>query len=149
MAKKVEVETVDLSLFQAVMSFVVKDSSGSYRIALKDLCKLLSIEVKAVNDMLNLSYAGMRRYEIPHLELSVMDRANEGYYILSGGQYEYSEDDVFCVTAESVYALPYALLDLIRDQNTPTSFNERFACILGMTVEDCLKYAPECENSEE
>lgn len=147
--KEVVVETVDLSLFKAVMSFVVKDSGGNYLISLKDLCKLLSIDVKAVNDMLNLSYAGMWRYEIPHLELAVIDRSNESYYISSGGKYDYSEDDVFCVTAESVYALPYALLDFIRNRNTPTSFNEKFACILSLTVGDCFKYAPEFENSEQ
>ena len=115
----------------------------NYFISLKDICRSLSLDVRTVNEFVSLSYEGLRRYAIPHLELSIMDRNKEGRYITNGVRYECSNEDVFCVSPLSVAALPYALLDLMRDPNIDTKYNERFACIFSITVADCFAYAPQ------
>ena len=141
MAKKeVEVETVDPELFQAIMSLVVKDADGNYLISLKDICRCLNLNVSAVNEFVTHSYEGLRRYGIPHLELSLMDKNMVAHYITSGERYELSEYDVFCVTPFSMAALPYVLLDLIKYQNIETKYDVRFACVFSLTVTDCFEY---------
>lgn len=37
-------------------------------------------------------------------------------------------------------ALPYALLDIMRNKGINTSYDERFAVVLSMTLNDCLDY---------
>lgn len=48
--KTVSVETYDSRIFQAVMTIVVKNEDDSTLCSLKDLCEMIQVDVKSVND---------------------------------------------------------------------------------------------------
>lgn len=145
MKKEVLVETVDSRMFQAVMTIVVKNKSGEYGIFLKDLCKILSLNINSVNKYLTDMYSYNKSQQIPHLEFAAVNINDEYYYVQGGEKYELSDTDVFYIANNDMGALPYALLDIISEPSINTNFEEKFAVVLNMTVNDCFKYASKFE----
>lgn len=143
--KTVDVLTYDSKIFQAVMTIVVKNQDGNYAVLLKDLCNMIQLDVKSVNEFMTINYTGLQADSIPHLELSKVVDSDEWYYIQGGKKREITAEDVYVVSKERSAALPYALLDLLRAQTIATNYDEKFAVILSMTLSDCLEYAPEFE----
>ena len=149
MKKEVFVETVDKELFQVLMSYVVKNDNGEYKIFLKDLCAALSLNINAVNDFLKSEYSTLRDQNIFHYELPRVSQPEACKYIESGKEYEFSDQDVFYISSSGgIKALPFLLLNLMRNPAFRVKYNEVFAVVVGMTVEDCFTYAPNFECDE-
>ena len=51
------------------------------------------------------------------------------------------EEDKYIMPKGNADALPYLMLDIMRDQSIKTSYEEKFAVVLSMTLKDCLEYA--------
>lgn len=146
MKKEVLVETVDKELFQVLMSYVVKNDNGEYKIFLKDLCTALSLNINDVNKFLKLDYSTLRGQNIFHYELPMVSQPEACKYIESGKEYEYSDQDIFYISSRGgVKALPFLLLNLKRNPAFNVKYNEVFAVVVSMTVEDCFIYAPNFE----
>lgn len=143
--KTVCVETYDSSIFQAVMTIVVKNDNDLYAVFFKDLCDMIQVDIKTVNDFLKFNYAAMRAENVPHLELPEADSKEEWHYIQGGKKRDFADEDVFFMPKNMTAALPYALLDIMRNKGIKTSYDERFAVVLSMTLNDCLDYAPKFE----
>ena len=139
--KTVDVETYDSKIFQALMTIVVKNQNDLYAITLKDLCEILQVDINAVNRFLELNYSALRADNLPHLELPIFNSEDTWHYIQSGGEYNVSEDDKYIMPKGNADALPYLMLDIMRDQSIKTSYEEKFAVVLSMTLKDCLEYA--------
>ena len=139
--KTVDVETYDSTIFQALMTIVVKNQNDLYAITLKDLCKKLQVDINAVNRFLELKYSALRADDLPHLELPIFNSEDTWHYIQGGGEYNVSEEDKYIMHKGNADALSYLLLDIMRDQSIETSYKEKFAVILSMTLKDCLEYA--------
>lgn len=146
MKKEVLVETVDKEFFQVLMSYVVKNDNGEYKIFLKDLCAALSLNINAVNDFLKSDYSALRNQNIFHYELPMVSKPEACKYIESGKEYKYTDQDIFYISScEGVKALPFLFLNLIRNTAFNVKYNATFAVVIGMTVEDCFTYAPTFE----
>lgn len=143
--KTVSVETYDSSIFQAVMTIVVKNDNNLYAVFLKDLCEKIQVDIKHVNDFLKYNYAAMKADNVPHLELPVPDKKEEWHYIQGGKKRDFADEDVFFIPQNMTAALPYALLDIMRTNGINTAYDERFAVVLSMALNDCLEYAPKFE----
>lgn len=143
--KTVNVETYDSGIFQAVMTIVVKNEDGEYAVLLKDLCEMISLDVKAVNAFLQANYVLLNKDCVPHLELSEVNSNMKWTYTQGGKTREISDEDIYMATVFTSAALPYALLDILRYPGIETKFEEKFAVILSSTVDDCLNYAPKFE----
>lgn len=143
--KTINVETYDSRIFQAVMSIVVKDSNYGYAVLFKDLCEMINIDVKSVNSFLITNYSYYNTQNIPHLELPTLNKVSEWHYIQGGAKRPITNDDMFFVPKDRTAALPYALLDILRDKTIKTPYEEKFAVIFSMTLVDCLQYAPQFE----
>ena len=139
--KTVDVETYDSTIFQALMTIVVKNQNDLYAITLKDLCGILQVDINAVNRFLELNYSALRADNLPHLELPIFNSEETWHYIQGGGEYNVSEEDKYIMPKGNVDALPYLMLDIMRDQSIKTSYEEKFAVILSKTLMDCLEYA--------
>ena len=139
--KTVDVETYDSTIFQAVMTIVVKNQNDLYAITLKDLCEILQVDINAVNRFLELNYSALRADNLPHLELPIFNSEDTWHYIQGGGEYNVSEEDKYIMPKGNVDALPYLMLDIMRNQSIKTSYEEKFAVILSKTLMDCLEYA--------
>ena len=139
--KTVDVETYDSTIFQALMTIVVKNQNDLYAITLKDLCEILQVDINAVNRFLELNYSALRADNLPHLELPIFNSEDTWHYIQGGGEYNVSEEDKYIMHKGNADALSYLLLDIMRDQSIETSYKEKFAVILSMTLKDCLEYA--------
>lgn len=139
--KTVDVETYDSRIFQVLMTIVVKNQNDLYAITLKDLCKKLQVDINAVNRFLELKYSALRADDLPHLELPIFNSEDTWHYIQGGGEYNVSEEDKYIMHKGNADALSYLLLDIMRDQSIETSYKEKFAVILSMTLKDCLEYA--------
>ena len=138
--KTVDVETYDSTIFQALMTIVVKNQNDLYAITLKDLCEILQVDINAVNRFLELNYSALRADNLPHLELPIFNSEDTWHYIQGGGEYNVSEEDKYIMPKGDVDALPYLMLDIMRDQSIKTSYEEKFAVVLSMTLKDCLEY---------
>ena len=139
--KTVDVETYDSKIFQALMTIVVKNQNDLYAITLKDLCEILQVDINAVNRFLELNYSALRADNLPHLELPIFNSEDTWHYIQGGGEYNVSEEDKYIMPKGNVDALPYLMLDIMRNQSIKTSYEEKFAVILSKTLMDCLEYA--------
>lgn len=139
--KTVDVETYDSTVFQALMTIVVKNQNDLYAITLKDLCEILQVDINAVNRFLELNYSALRADNLPHLELPIFNSEDTWHYIQGGGEYNVSEEDKYFMPKGNADALPYLMLDIMRDQSIKTSYEEKFAVILSKTLMDCLEYA--------
>ena len=139
--KTVDVETYDSTIFQALMTIVVKNQNDLYAITLKDLCEILQVDINAVNRFLELNYSALRADNLPHLELPIFNSEDTWHYIQDGGEYNVSEEDKYIMPKGNVDALPYLMLDIMRVQSIKTSYEEKFAVVLSMTLKDCLEYA--------
>ena len=139
--KTVDVETYDSTIFQALMTIVVKNQNDLYAITLKDLCEILQVDINAVNRFLELNYSALRADNLPHLELPIFNSEDTWHYIQGGGEYNVSEEDKYIMPKGNVDALPYLMLDIMRNQSIKTSYEEKFAVILSKTLMDCLEYA--------
>lgn len=139
--KTVDVETYDSTIFQALMTIVVKNQNDLYAITLKDLCEILQVDINAVNRFLELNYSALRADNLPHLELPIFNSEDTWHYIQGGGEYNVAEEDKYIMPKGNVDALPYLMLDIMRDQSIKTSYEEKFAVILSKTLMDCLEYA--------
>lgn len=139
--KTVDVETYDSTIFQALMTIVVKNQNDLYAITLKDLCEILQVDINAVNRFLELNYSALRADNLPHLELPIFNSEDTWHYIQGGGEYNVSEEDKYIMPKGNVGALPYLMLDIMRNQSIKTSYEEKFAVILSKTLMDCLEYA--------
>ena len=139
--KTVDVETYDSTIFQALMTIVVKNQNDLYAITLKDLCKKLQVDINAVNRFLELNYSALRADNLPHLELPIFNSEDTWHYIKGGGEYNVSEEDKYIMPKGNADALPYLMLDIMRNQSIKTSYEEKFAVILSKTLMDCLEYA--------
>ena len=139
--KTVDVETYDSTIFQALMTLVVKNQNNLYAITLKDLCEILQVDINAVNRFLELKYLALRADNLPHLELPIFNSEDTWHYIQGGGEYNVSEEDKYIMPKGNVDALPYLMLDIMRVQSIKTSYEEKFAVVLSMTLKDCLEYA--------
>lgn len=142
--KSINVETYDSRIFQAVMTIVVKNNN-EYAVLFKDLCEMINVEVKSANNFLITNYGYYQAQNIPHLELPTLNKASEWHYIQGGAKRPITDDDVFFVSQDKTAALPYALLDILRDKTIVTHYEEKFAVIFSMTLVDCLHYAPQFE----
>ncbi len=143
--KTVNVVTYDSRIFQSVMTIVVKNDNDLYAVFLKDLCEMIQVDIKPVNDFLKCNYAAMKADNVPHLELQVPDKKEEWHYIQGGKKRDFTGEDVFFIPQNMTAALPYALLDIMRTKGVNTAYDERFAVVLSMTLNDCLDYAPKFE----
>lgn len=143
--KTVDVETYDSGIFQALMTIVVKNQNGLYAVTLKDLCEILQVDINAVNRYLELNYSSLRDNKVPHLELPQMNTIDQWRYIQGGAKYDVSEEDKYFMPKGNADALPYLLLDIMRDRSIKTSYEEKFAVVLSMTLKDCLVYAQKFE----
>ena len=139
--KTVDVETYDSTIFQALMTIVVKNQNELYAITLKDLCEILQVDINAVNRFLELNYSALRADNLPHLELPIFNSEDTWHYIQGGGEYNVAEEDKYIMPKGNVDALPYLMLDIMRNQSIKTSYEEKFAVILSKTLMDCLEYA--------
>lgn len=140
--KAVDVETYDSKIFQALMTIVVKNQNDLYAITLKDLCKELQVDINAVNRYLELNYSALRADNVPHLELPVFNSDDTWHYIIQGGgKYNVSKEDKYIIPKGNADALPYLMLDIMKNQSIKTSYEEKFAVILSKTLMDCLEYA--------
>ena len=139
--KTVDVETYDSTIFQALMTIVVKNQNDLYAITLKDLCEILQVDINAVNRFLELNYSALRADNLPHLELPIFNSEDTWHYIQGGCEYNVSEEDKYIMPKGNVDALPYLMLDIMRVQSIKTSDEEKFAVVLSMTLKDCLEYA--------
>ena len=139
--KTVDVETYDSTIFQALMTIVVKNQKNLYAITLKDLCEILQVDINAVNRFLELNYSALRADNLPHLELPIFNSEDTWHYIQGGGEYNVAEEDKYIMPKGNVDALPYLMLDIMRNQSIKTSYEEKFAVILSKTLMDCLEYA--------
>lgn len=142
--KTINVETYDSRIFQAVMSIVVKNNN-EYAVLFKDICEMINIDVKSVNRFLTTNYGCYNAQNIPHLELPVLNNVSEWHYIQGGKKRQITNDDIFFVPEDRTAALPYALLDILRDKTIVTPYEEKFAVIFSKTLVDCLQYAPQFE----
>lgn len=143
--KTINVKTYDSRIFQAVMTIVVKNDKNEYAVLFKDICEMINIDVKSVNSFLKTNYDYFKEQSIPHLELPITNAVNEWYYIQGGVKRPITSDDVFIVSKDCSAALPYALLDIMRNNTIETPYEEKFAVIFSMTLVDCLRYAPKFE----
>lgn len=143
--KTINVETYDSRIFQAVMTIVVKNNNNEYAVLFKDLCEMINVDVQSVNNSLITNYGYYKAQNIPHLELPALNKASEWHYIQGGAKRPITNDDVFFVPQDKTAALPYALLDILRDKTIVTYYEEKFAVIFSMTLVDCLQYAPQFE----
>ena len=123
------------------MTIVVKNQNDLYAITLKDLCEILQVDINAVNRFLELNYSALRVDNLPHLELPIFNSEDTWHYIQGGGEYNVSEEDKYIMPKGNVDALPYLMLDIMRNQSIKTSYEEKFAVVLSMTLNDCLEYA--------
>ena len=139
--KTVDVETYDSTIFQVLMTIVVKNQNDLYAITLKDLCEILQVDINAVNRFLELNYSALRADNLPHLELPIFNSEDTWHYIQGGGEYNVAEEDKYIMPKGNVDALPYLMLDIMRNQSIKTSYEEKFAVILSKTLMDCLEYA--------
>lgn len=146
--KEVNVETVDPKIFQAIMSIVVKDSNGQYGIFFKDLCEILSLDIDAINKYLQENYSYLNSQEVIHLELPLVNKELDYHYVQGGGKYTITDADVFYISPTNMEALPHVFLDLMRLSFIKTNYNETFAVVVNITVEDCFINAHKFENNE-
>lgn len=139
--KYVNVCTYNSNIFQAIMTFVVKNEQGNYALLLKDLCYIIGVDIQAINQMLQLNYDTLNAENIPHLELSKIETRDNWMYINNKRERKLTDDDKYLITPDNSDALSYVLLDMIRDRSIKTDYEQTFAVILGLTVKDCFKYA--------
>ena len=124
------------------MSIVVKAGNGAYCVPFSNLCRILSVDVEKANKALESKYASYQNDPIfSLLSLPSFDGSKEYVYITTGEKYNCTEEDKYCILPNNMLALPYDLLDLIRDPEVKTDFNQVFAIDVKSTIEDCFKYA--------
>lgn len=147
MNKGLFVMTANPKLFEIIMDIVVKDQNGRYSISMRDLCRIISVNVSQVNNFLRLHYGSQRQYPpTPHPELPLIDKQNKCFYIISNKEYKYTDQDIFCVTPDSTEALKFAFLDLEKFNQIETKYDIEFLHKVATTVSDCFMNAPRFEN---
>ena len=146
MSKEILENEIGPRLFILTMNIVVKDPDGNYQIFLKDLCKILSLDIKAINKYFKQHYSSLRHDSIPHLELTLIaPDMVDCRYISDNKKYTYCDDDIFCITPSSIEALPYLLLDISNHPAINNGLNPKLAMDIYNMVKNCLIHASEYE----
>ncbi|MCQ2301220.1 MAG: hypothetical protein MJZ94_01170 [Bacteroidales bacterium] len=136
--KTVEVVTVNGDLFQCIMTVVTKNTKGEYAIFLKDIAKLLGVDIKQLNQNISLDEGSYYQTQVPFKPMERVNRQDKYCYVQTGEKYEFSEYDIYWVMND-VEAMQYRFLENIRTGFF--TFDVNFAVNFAMVCKDCLEQA--------
>lgn len=136
--KTAEVVTVNGDIFQCIMPVVTKNTKGEYAIFLKDIAKLLGVDIKQLNQNISLDENSYYQTQVPFIPMERVNKTDNYYYVQTGKEYEFSEDDIYWVKTY-ISALQFRFLENIR-----TGFfriDVKDAVDFATVCKDCLEQA--------
>ena len=136
--KTVEVVTVNGNIFQCIMTVVTKNTKGEYAIFLKDIAKLLGVDIKQLNQNISLDENSYYQTQVPFIPMERVSKKDKYCYVQTGKEYEFSEDDIYWVK-NNIQAIQHRFLENIRTGFLP--IDVKFSVDFASVCKDCLEQA--------